>query len=181
MNPRQRIGTATVTLVLLVALAGGILGDEAPGAEPVRLLIIDETHSIQSSLQVAQFARALKETGLFEIDAMTTIPVDGNLSGQAYDLAVIVPGRLSQLWVVTADLPEQLSIPVQAAFQVVKEIAARVYEGERSLDARAVADVTEDLFSAIYGGLLAQNGWLELVAIPTDPSARGGLRNVHAG
>jgi hypothetical protein len=174
MNTRQRIGTATVALVLLVALAGGILGDEAPSTEQVRLLIIDETHSLQSSLQVAQFARALKETGLFEIDAMTTIPVDGSLSGQAYDLAVIVPEKLSQVWIVTADLPGRLSIPVQAAFQVVKGIASRVYEGDRSLDARAVADVIEDLFPAIYGGLLAQNGWLELATLPTDSPASEG-------
>ncbi len=174
MNPRQRIGTATVVLVLLVALAGGILGDEAPGTEQVRLLIIDETHSIQSSLQVAQFARALKETGLFEIDAMTTIPVDGNLSGQAYDLAIIVSEKLSQVWIVTADLPERLSIPVQAAFQGLKDIASRVYEGDQPLDARAVADVTEDLFPAIYGGLLAQNGWLELATTTTDSSASEG-------
>ena len=174
MNPRQRIGTATVVLVFLVALAGGILGDEAPSTEQVRLLIIDETHSIQSSLQIGQFARALKETGLFEIDAMTTIPVDGNLSDQAYDLAVIVPEKLSQVWIVTADLPDKLSIPVQAAFQIVQELASRVYEGDQPLDARAVADVTEDLFPAIYGGLLAQNGWLKLATIPTDPSASKG-------
>jgi len=174
MNPRQRIGTATVAFVLLVALAGGILGDEAPGAEQVRLLIIDETHSIQSSLQIGQFARELKETGLFEIDAMTTIPVDGNLSGQAYDLAVIVPEKLSQVWIVTADLLDKLSIPVQIAFQIVQELASRVYEGDQPLDARAVADVTEDLFPAIYGGLLAKNGWLELATIPMDPSASEG-------
>ena len=171
MNPRQRIGTATVALVLFVALAGGVLGNEVPGLELARLLIIDETHSIQSSLQVAQFARVLKETGLFKIDAMTTIPVEGNSSGQAYDLAVIIPEKLGQIWIVTVDIPERLSIPVQAAFQVVKEIASRFYEGDQSLDARAVADVTEDLFPAIYGGLLAKNGWLELVTIPTDPSA----------
>jgi len=137
-------------------------------------LIIDETHSIQSSLQVAQFARALKETGLFEIDAMTTIPVDENLSDQTYDLAVIVPEKLSQVWIVTSDLPERLSLPVQAVFRIVKEVALRVYEGDRPLDARAVADVTEDLFPAIYGGLLAQNRWLELAIISTDPSATEG-------
>ena len=173
MNPRQRIGTATVALVLLITLTGGVLGD-VPSSEPVRLLIIDETRSIQSSLQIAQFARTLKEMGLFEIDAMTTIPVEGNMSGQAYDLAVIVPEKLNQVWIVTADLPERLSTPVQAAFQVLKEIASRIYEGDRSLDARVVADVTEDLFPAIYGGLLAKNGWLEPATIPTDPSASAG-------
>jgi len=115
-------------------------------------LIIDETHS----------------------DAMTTIPVDENLSDQTYDLAVIVPEKLSQVWIVTSDLPERLSLPVQAVFRIVKEVALRVYEGDRPLDARAVADVTEDLFPAIYGGLLAQNRWLELAIISTDPSATEG-------
>jgi hypothetical protein len=174
MNSRQRIGTGTVALVFLTALAGGILGDEAPGTEPVRLLIIDETHSIQSSLQIGQFARALKETGLFEIDVTTTIPVDRNLSGQTYDLVVIVPETLSQVWIVPADLPEKLSLPVQAAVQILKEIASRVYEGDQSLDAWAVADVTEDLFPAIYGGLLAKNGWLELATTLTDSSTSEG-------
>ena len=173
MNPRQRIGTATVALVLLITLTGGVLGD-VPSSEPVRLLIIDETRSIQSSLQIAQFARTLKETGLFEIDAMTTISVEGNMSGQTYDLAVIVPEKLNQVWIVTADLPERLSIPVQAAFQVLKETASRIYEGDRALDARVVTDVTEDLFPALYGGLLAKNGWLELAAIPTDLQASAG-------
>ncbi|MEA3238726.1 MAG: hypothetical protein U9Q94_02965 [Candidatus Bipolaricaulota bacterium] len=173
MKPRERVVAIAVTIGFVFALVSGALA-QGTDTEPVRLLIIDETHSIQSSLQVAQFARALKETKLFEIDAMTTIPVDVNLSGQAYNLAVIVPEKLNQLWIVTADLPDKLSIPVQIAFQIVQEIASRVYEGDRSLDARAVADVTEDLFPAIYGGFLVKNGWLRLVTIPMDPSANEG-------
>lgn len=175
MNQQKRMTTVSAALVLLVVLAGGILGDEAPSGKPsVRLLVIDETRSIQSSLQIGQFARALKETGLFNIDAMTDIPMDRNSSGPAYDLAIIVPGGLSQIWIVTPDLPTLLSPSVQIAFQVLKDIASRVYEGESALDARSVVDVTEDLFPAIYGGLLAQNGWLGLVSVDQPLSEGGG-------
>jgi hypothetical protein len=169
MNSQKKIVAVAAILALLVVLAIGALGDEAPGVEPVRLLVIDETHSIQSSLQIGQFALALKGTGLFDMDARTDIPVNGNPSTEAYDLVLIVPESPSQLWIVTADLPATLSPSVQAAFQVLKNIALRVYEGESALDARSVADVTEDLFPAIYGGLLAQNGWLGLVPASADP------------
>ena len=172
MNSQKTIMTVSAILAVLVVLAIGVWGDETPGVEPVRLLVIDETHSIQSSLQIGQFALALKGTGLFDMDARTDIPVNGNLSGWAYDLVLIVPESPSQLWIVTADLPATLSPSVQAAFQVLKNIAEQVYEGESSLDARSVVDVTEDLFPAIYGGLLVQNGWLRLV--PADPSLSEG-------
>ena len=105
------------------------------------------------------------------MDARTDIPLGGNVSDWAYDLVLIVPESPSQLWIVTADLPAALSPSIQAAFQVLKNTAIRVYEGEGALDARSVVDVTEDLFPAIYGSLLAQNGWLRWVSVSADPSA----------
>ena len=112
----------------------------------------------------------MKGTGLFDVDARTDIPLSGNPNGWAYDLVLVVPESPSQLWIVTADLPATLSPTVQTAFQVLKNTAIRVYEGESALDARSVVDVTEDLFPAIYGGLLAQNGWLRWGSALADPS-----------
>ena len=174
MNPQKRVIVASAILALLVVLAASVWGDETPSPEPVRLLVIDETHSIQSSLQIGQFALALKGTGLFDMDARTDIPLDGNSNDWAYDLVLIVPESPSQLWIVTADLPQALSPPVQAAFQVLKNIASRVYEGESALDARSVVDVTQDLFPAIYRGLLAQNGWLRFLPGSANPSLSEG-------
>ena len=169
MNLRKKIVAASTILALLVVSTIGVWGDETPSAaQPVRLLIIDETHSIQSSLQIGQFALAVRRTGLFDMGARTDIPLDGNASGQAYDVVLIVPESPNQLWIVTADLPATLSPSVRVAFDVLKNIAAQVYEGESALDARSVIDVTEDLFPAIYGGLLAQNGWLRLAAASAD-------------
>jgi len=170
MNSPKKTTVVSAILVLVVVLVVGAWGDETPSVEqPARLLVIDETHSIQSSLQIGQFALALKGTGLFDMDARTDIPLGGNVSDWAYDLVLIVPESPSQLWIVTADLPATLSPSIQAAFQVLKNTAIRVYEGESALDARSVVDVTEDLFSAIYGGLLAANGWLRLAPAPADP------------
>jgi hypothetical protein len=171
MHFQKRLVKSSAALVLLGVLAGSVWGIEAPNVEPARLLVIDETHSIQSSLQIGQFALALKGTGLFDIDARTDIPLDGNVSDWVYDLILIVPESPTQLWIVTADLPATLSPSIQAAFQVLKNTASRVYEGESALDARSVVDVTEDLFPVIYGGLLAQNRWLRWTSASADPSA----------
>ena len=169
MNWRKKTVTALAFLASFAVLAMSALGYESSSVDPVRLLIIDETHSIQSSLQIGQFALALRGTGLFDMDARTDIPGSGNSSGWAYDLVLIVPESPSQLWIVTADLPATLSPTVQAAFQVLKTTASLVYEGESALDARSVVDVTEDLFPAIYGGLLARNGWFRLIPASEDP------------
>ena len=160
MELRERVVAIAVTIGFLFTFVSGALA-QGTDTEPVRLLVIDETHSIRSSLQIAQFARMLNETAQFNIDAMTNVPMKGNAHDQAYDLAVIVPPTPAQVWIVTSDIPERLPSTLQEAVHLLKTVAKNAYEEEHALDAREVVDVTDDLFPAIYGGFLAQNGWLE--------------------
>lgn len=150
--------TRTSIVVLVIALVtGGISVGAVAG--PVQLLVIDETHSVQSSLQIELFARALVGTGKFCIHALTDIPTDRN-PGAPYDLAVIVPADVDQVWIVAPDLPSRLPPYLVEALHALTAVADRVYEGERSLDRRAVVGVTDDLFPAVYSGFLVRNGWL---------------------
>ncbi len=150
--------TKTSIAILAVALmAVGISAGAIAG--PVRLLVIDETHSIQSSLQIELFARALAGTGEFRIHALTEVPLDKN-PGDPYDLAVIVPANVDQVWIVTPDLPSRLPPSLATALHTLTAIADRVYGGDRSLDRRAVVGVTDDLFPAVYSGFLVRNEWL---------------------
>ncbi len=149
-----------VSLSLLILTFSGITVGALGGTKtPVQLLVIDETHSIQSSLQIELFARALIETGEFRIHALTKIPTERNPEAP-YDLAVIVPANVDQVWIVTPDLPSRLPPSLAGAARMVESLAERMYEGDRSLDRRAVVGVTNDLFPAVYSGFLVRNGWL---------------------
>ncbi len=149
---RTSMAVVVVALVAVGFSAGAFAG-------PVRLLVIDETHSVQSSLQIELFARALVETGEFRIHALTEVPTDRN-PGAPYDLAVIVPAQVDQVWIVTPDLPSRLPPSLATALHTLTAIADRMYAGGRSLDPRAVVGVTDDLFPAIYSGYLVHTGWL---------------------
>jgi len=154
--------TLLITVALLALTFGnvgvGALGEIAP-SEQVRLLVIDETEGIQSSLQIELFARALVDTGKFRIQALMDIPVEKNMA-EAYNIVVIIPSMVDQVWIVTPDVPSQLTPALVQALHMVKSITDKMYEGERTLDPRAVVGVAEDLFPAVYSGFLVRNGWL---------------------
>jgi len=154
--------TIIITIVLLALTIGsigiGVLGETAP-SEKVSLLVIDETHGIQSSLQIELFARALIGTGEFRIHALTKIPTEKN-TGDPYDIVVIVPSIVEQVWIVTPDVPSRLTPMLVQALHVVESITDKMYEGKHTLDTRAVVGVTDGLFPAVYSGFLVQNGWL---------------------
>jgi hypothetical protein len=150
--------TVAILALMIAGMGIGVFGGTAQN-EQVKLLVIDETHGIQSSLQIELFAKALVDTGKFRIQALTGIPLEKR-TGEAYDIVIILPSIVEQVWIITADVPARLS-PLQAqAFHAVESIADKVYGGARSLDPRAVVGVTDDLFPALYSGLLVRNGWL---------------------
>ena len=124
----------------------GVFGETAP-SEQVKLLVIDETHGIESSLQIELFARALVGTGKFPIHALTEIPTEKN-TGKPYDIIFIIPSIIDQVWIVTADVPSRLTPELAQAFHVLESIADKMYEGTHTLDPRAVVGVTDDLFPA---------------------------------
>jgi|LZCG01.1.fsa_nt_gb hypothetical protein len=159
MKLQRKLLITVALLALTIGSVGiGVLGDTAP-SEQVRLLVIDETHSIQSSLQIELFAKTLVGAGTFRIHALTEIPTEKNTE-DPYDIVVIVPSIVEQVWIVTPDVPSRLTPTLVQALHVVESITDKMYEGEHTLDPRAVVGVTDDLFPAVYSGFLVQNGWL---------------------
>jgi hypothetical protein len=156
MKKQRGLFTTVAVLALITVIGVGVFGDTAP---QVRLLVIDRTHGIQSSLQIELFAKAIVGTGRFRIHALTDIPMDKN-TGEPYDIVVIIPSIVEQVWIVTADVPSRLPQPRAQAFHTVEAIADKMYGGQRSLDPRDVVGVTDDLFPALYSGFLVRNGWL---------------------
>ena len=159
MNTQRRSFMTVAILALMIASVGiGVFGAAAQ-SEQVMLLVIDETHGIQSSLQIELFAKALVNTGTFRIHALTEIPTEKNTGGP-YNIVVIVPSIVVQVWIVTADVPSRLTPLHAQALHVVESITDKMYGGSHSLDPRGVVGVTDDLFPAVYSGFLLRNGWL---------------------
>lgn len=143
-------------VLVLLALS---LGAEA-STQPLETLIIDETKTLEESVCVELLARALSASGLFPLEARFDIPVGPNLSGKQYDLIVIIPEQVRQIWLVTADVPAHLPDPIRRALLFVRGSATQVYSGAGSCAARQVVNVAEDLAPALYATVLAQSGWL---------------------
>jgi len=150
--------TVGILALMIASISIGVFGDTAPSGQ-VKLLVIDETHGIQSSLQIELFAKMLVGTGEFSIHAYTKVPSREN-PGDPYDIVVILSSIVDQVWIVTPDVPAQLPPAAARAFQAVKSIADKMYGGRQSLDPRSVVGVTDDLFPALYSGYLVLNGWL---------------------
>lgn len=169
--PSTAIGPTRVGLVLaIVAItAVGILGTTAHDAgaadAPVQTLVVDETHSIAGAMRLQAFARGLTETGLYQLQGVSELSVEAPPPDPPYELIVVVPAEIHQVWILTAGQPRALTPRLRTAYQQAKAIAARVYS-EQSERPRAVVDVSEDMLAAYYGRLFETNGWLGL----TNPS-----------
>lgn len=131
-------------------------------AEPQKLdvLIIDETKTLEESFCVELLARVMVASGLFSLEARFAIPWGPNPSGKRFDLIVIIPQKISQIWLITADIPAKLPESLQRALLLIKDIAAQIYTGS-FCTARKAVDTDDDLAPALYATILLRGGWLK--------------------
>lgn len=130
---------------------------------PVQTLVVDETHSIAGAMRLQTFARGLTETGLFQLQGVSALSTEAPPPDPPYELIVVVPAEIHQVWILTADQPRELAPRLRTAYERAKAIAARVYS-EQSDQPRTVVDVSEDMLAAYYGQLYETNGWLNQAA-----------------
>ncbi|MFN4218997.1 MAG: hypothetical protein ACK4HB_06940, partial [Candidatus Bipolaricaulia bacterium] len=126
-------------LVLLVLSLG-----EQTLAQPLETLIIDETKTLEGSVCVELLAWAMVASGLFALEARFDIPLGPNPSGKRFDLIVIIPEKIPQIWLITADIPVKLPEPLQKALLFIKDIVAQIHSGAGSCTARRSVDVADD-------------------------------------
>ncbi|MBI1743450.1 hypothetical protein HYR54_10360 [Candidatus Acetothermia bacterium] len=148
--------------LILLAVFLTLAASSGAFAEPQKLetLVIDETKTLEESVCVEFLARGLQTSGLFELEALSQIPREPNPSGKPYDLTVIVPEKILQVWLVTADIPARLPDFLQRDLLLIKEIVAQIYNGS-DCTLRQAVDTSDDLAPALYAAVLLQNGWLQ--------------------
>jgi len=148
-------------LILAVAYLA-LAASSAALAEPQKLdvLIIDETKTLEESFCVELLARVMVASGLFALDARFDIPLGPNPSGKRFDLILIIPEKIPQIWLITTDIPLKLPEPLQRALLRIKEIAAQIYTSSFCARRKAV-DMADDLAPALYAAILLRGGWLK--------------------
>lgn len=151
---------------LLLAPAGSSFG--APDDEAaLDLLIVDETQTFEASLLVNTAAGALKQTGLFnveakfvDVDSSFDDPLGPNPTDAVYDVIVVVPQALErrelmQVWVATCPYlpggPDELRRGVATIQELLHE---------RSQGMLTALGVHDDAVPALFATIFANHGWL---------------------
>ncbi len=137
-------------------------------AQPVALLVVDETQTLQASLMVQAFAKALQDTGLFDLEAkFVTVqssyddPLGVNSTDKQYELIVIVPrgiedGSVPQIWLITKPIGPQTRPELLAAIELIRQ---RVAQGSSGLF--KALTVMDDGALGIFSSVFERHGWLK--------------------
>ena len=154
-------------IALMSAMSLGVLSQEAPPF--VRVLVVDETKTFNSTMRVAGLVGALRSVGLFDVGvalADVTSSYDDPLADrtpeegeEAYDLIVVLPrdlddGSMYQIWIVSAGM-SSLSPAVSAAVDVATGIIDEVFAGIGE-----AIDVSEDLWPCLLWAVYSKKGWI---------------------
>lgn len=158
----KRLGLCALVVLGLVASEGSAQSSK------VDLLLVDETQTLQASLMVQVYARALQESGLFNFDAKIVSvqssyddPLGVNTTGKKYELIVIVPrgiedGSVLSIWLITKPIGPQTRPELLNALELIRQ---RVAQGSGGLlKALTVAD---DGALGIFATVFERHGWLK--------------------
>lgn len=160
-----------VVLVLGSVLLSGLGFGAGADTAKVNLLIIDETRTFEDSMRVEIAARLILQTGLFKLSSMLEVPLELNPNEKKYDLILMIPRRIKQVWIITSDIPARLPERLQEAVEALTDAASQIFN-----PGREVVDVSQDLAPAIWGALFLNYGWLAPNPNPNSPcSSSSGL------
>lgn len=134
----------------------------------IDLLLVDETQTLQASLMVQIYARALQESGLFNLEAKIARvessyddPLGVNTTDKKYELIVIVPrgiedGSVPQIWLITLPIGPQTRPELLAAIELIRQ---RVAQGSAGLF--KALTVLDDAALGIFSSVFERHGWLK--------------------
>ena len=157
-------------LLCCVVLAVGSLGAEAaqPTAAPFRVLLVDCTTTLESTLRVGGLAGGIRQSGLAELtvlfsDAASPYgdPLDGRpLPAVPFDLIIVVPrgvgdGTASVVWLLVAGDPAA-NPPASSALELLSAGMSLVFGSNVS----GVGPL-DDLWAALTASLYVAEGWLQ--------------------
>jgi len=150
---------------LLVVLGGGLAA--AAQSAPYRILVVDGTKTLASTMRVVGLAGAIRQSGVADVAAILADdlgPFDDPLRGRPlpdapYDLILIVPrgiddGTAARIWILVSGNPDADPLTAQA-IGLLRQGIDLAFAGIAS----AVGPL-DDLWAALTASLYVLQGWL---------------------
>jgi len=157
------------TSLCCVVLAWGSLGAEVPQptAAPFRVLLVDCTTTLESTIRVGGLAGGIRQSGLAELNVLfsdVASPYDDPLAGRPlptapFDLILIIPrgvgdGTASVVWLLVVGNPEG-NPTASSALKLLSAGMSLVF-GSNVCGAGPL----DDLWATLTASLYAAEGWL---------------------
>jgi hypothetical protein len=152
-----------------VVLSAGSLGAETlePAAAPFRVLLVDCTKTLESTMRVGGLAGAIRQSGLAELAVLfsdAVSPYDDPLAGRPqpaapFDLILVVPqgvgnGTANVVWLLVAGNP-QVDPTASSALKLLGAGMSLVFGS----NVRGAGPL-DDLWATLTASLYVANGWL---------------------
>ena len=169
MKMRRLIpGVLFVGLVVVGSLVAAAADGDAPSGSLYRVLVIDGTKTLMSTMRVVGLAGGIRQSGVADV-TMTLAedlgPFDDPLRDRPrpdmpFDLILIVPrgiddGTASRIWILVAGNPRENPLIAQA-IELLRAGIGRAFAGI----AFAVTPL-DDLWAALTASFYVLEGWLQ--------------------
>lgn len=136
-----------------LAVLAAVLALSLPGLAQIRVLVVDETQTLEESLRLLAVVRALKATGAFSFHALSQFPTQPWM-GEPFHVAVYIPAQGPYIW-FCAPLGGLLPPPVAEAFAGLRGALAQAFASLREVRGPA-----EDLYPLLLTLLLVSRGYM---------------------
>jgi len=170
MNRKRVYASVAVAVGLLAVMSGGVMADDAAetAASVYRVLIVDGTKTLNSTMRVLALANVIRQSGLAEVAVQLADdlgPFDEPLGGQQapdapYHLIILIPRGVDDataygVWIILSSASQ--GIPeVAGAVELLSQAVNMVFDG-----IAGALSAGDDLWAAVTAALYVQEGWLE--------------------
>ena len=141
----RRLAWIVVGVALAVGMAAG---------QQVRVLIVDETTTIEESLRVQALARALRATEVFVVKAMLSLPTE-RWRDEPFLFALVFPAQSLYVWLLSPGPVQYLPDPLPLVYFGLVEGITQAFDGSRQ-----VRGSGDDLYPFLLSLQLQRRGLL---------------------
>lgn len=128
---RRRVACVMVTLALAGLFAVG---------QQVRVLIVDETTTIEESLRIQALARGLRASGVFTVKAMLALPTEP-WTDEPFLFVLLFPVQGPYVWLLSPGPVQHLPDPLPAVYTGLVDAVSQAFGA-----ARQVRGSADDLY-----------------------------------
>ncbi len=113
----------------------------------LRLLVVDQTDTMEESLRIVAFVRAVRATGFFTVKALPRLPTEP-WADEPFLFVIVIPAQSRYIWFCTPAPVQYLPDPLPEAYRGLVEGLVQAFEGRREV--RGSSDDLYVFFLSVY-------------------------------